>query len=279
MKKLNASEAKLLETKYRPQNFFSTEKIPEEYPMFALRNISVSTWSAKSDLMSHYSEYMRGKRNARIKFKEKRSSKTMPLDVRNMYQGNNCRCCRCYDVADVKEKMLDLKQLVKDGAWAQTCVHDPFQDDYLYDEEESEGQGAEQGQEQEEQGEGDYYEEEEEYYEDGSGEYYEADEGQEEKEDKKADNSTSTSTPISVSQPSEEKKTPVAVSVAENKPANNEAPVSDSKAQQAEPAVTDQAKAAEPDAEPAQLSQESGSSWEDAAKSDTASEDESWVAV
>jgi hypothetical protein len=126
MKTLNKSEAKLLEEKFPVQTFSSTGRVPDHYPMFALRNIKVERWNGLGMLNNHWVHYMRNVKDEHFKFKAQRSTS------RNVKYVYHCGCSMCKPVKKGSKKEIGQlwKQTLKDAEWAFDYEHDYDEEDY-----------------------------------------------------------------------------------------------------------------------------------------------------
>lgn len=85
MKTLNSGQMQDMAKRYgSPTTFKSIQKINDEYPMYAFRNISLEQWKNDDlfDLEWHDSEYMRSKKYQKIKYKMQKSDKVIPVEFR-----------------------------------------------------------------------------------------------------------------------------------------------------------------------------------------------------
>ncbi len=76
--KLNVGQKRVLEEKYKEENVFdSISAVPDEYPIFAYRNVFLKQWNHKdlSVLCDHYCDYMRSVKDQKYKYKSSTSDK------------------------------------------------------------------------------------------------------------------------------------------------------------------------------------------------------------
>lgn len=91
MKKLNNHEQKNLAEKYPAITFNSCEKIPEEYPIYSLRNVYIKYWEHNdvSRLKYMYFEQRLAIKNNKYKYKSTISDKTIPINYAAYRGGKN----------------------------------------------------------------------------------------------------------------------------------------------------------------------------------------------
>jgi hypothetical protein len=129
MRKLNANQQKQLEERYKPCTFATMEKIPEEYPAFALRNVSLKQWCPKDlwEIDSHHRDYMRSVKNKRYKYKSEKSNKVIPMDQRFYYR---CSCCRDRKDLDARDRLRDEREHIMEAVDDYEMYEDEYDDTY-----------------------------------------------------------------------------------------------------------------------------------------------------
>ena len=117
IKKLNGNQQKEIVIKYKPMVFKSINNIPLEYPFFALRNISLESWTHSvgygdddlSCIVAHYDNYMMAMKNSKCKYKLSVNKKIIPVGKRFFNS-------RCYDSKDNRQnKMSEIQSEIVDG--------------------------------------------------------------------------------------------------------------------------------------------------------------------
>jgi hypothetical protein len=113
MKPLNGGETQDMAKRYSsPTTFKSLQNINDEYPMYAFKNISLKQWKYSDvwELEWHEWDYIRSKKNQKIKYKMQRSDKIIPIEDRFHY---DYRYSYLDDMKSKKRKYM--KDVIKEG--------------------------------------------------------------------------------------------------------------------------------------------------------------------
>ena len=88
------------------------QNINDEYPIYAFRNISLEQWKSGDlwDLEGHHLDYMRSKKNQRLKYKMQHSDKVIPMVNRFNYEYR----WRKYPDDEKNLKRKYMKELIKE---------------------------------------------------------------------------------------------------------------------------------------------------------------------
>lgn len=121
MKKLNNHQQKDLDEKYKPQIFKSMSQVPDEYPIYALRNLSLKQWTCMGffhdihNVKSHYYDYMRSVKDQKQKYKSQISEKVIPI-VNRFYSGSGHwgHWRQRHGKGQNKQKKVDLDDYIVD---------------------------------------------------------------------------------------------------------------------------------------------------------------------
>jgi len=135
MKKLNAHQMNDLESKYKPIVFKSMQKVPPEYPIYALRNVRLEQWKLSGynndlyNVKDQYFYYMRTVKNEKQKFRATINKKVIPINKRFMHNYDHC------DKKDLKSRSLQLKSEIDDAfdeIYFEEYSDDEDDDDLIY---------------------------------------------------------------------------------------------------------------------------------------------------
>ena len=121
-KKLNRTQAQELRTRYQPHILNCVKAVPEEYPYYALINVSVRSF-AQSDLneiQGRYCSYLNDRIDSNIKYK---MSKCPNLSQKYKQLLHHCGCGMCKrskkEFRMLKSRRHSTRELIKEG---QDCL-------------------------------------------------------------------------------------------------------------------------------------------------------------